>query len=354
MRVHQILAGYADGDAISSEAFLLRAIFRRWGHASEIYADPAWVSPGLRDDARPLADYAADPGDLCLHHYGIASPASGVFLASPARKIMVYHNITPAEYFAGFDDGVAAELRAAREALREVARRADAVWAVSRFNAAELRAAGIGDVKVFPLLFAPEPPGLRPEPLIIEKFRGPLKNILFVGRLAPNKRVEDLLLAFAWYHRTLNPFSRLLVVGSQQSAARYFSMLKMLTGDLDLLNVCFEGFATPAGLAAYYRVADLYVCPSAHEGYCRPLLEAMDHGIPVIARAAGGTPEALGGAGILYADLPPEELAALMHRVLSDRALRAEVLASQAERIRRERARPVEAELQALLAGWVE
>ncbi len=353
MNIHQILAGYADGDAISSEAILLRGIFRRWGHASEIYASPERVSPSLQGDCRLLAEYTAQPADLCLHHYGIASPAVGAFLASPARKIMIYHNITPAEYFTGFDNEVAAQLRTARGALREVARQADAVWTVSRFNAQELKAAGIEGVKVFPLLFSPQLPGLAPNPLIVKKFAGPLRNILFVGRIAPNKRVEDLIQAFAWYHMTLDPFSRLIVVGSQQSAARYFNMLKMLTGDLDLTTAYFAGFASDADLAAYYRTANLYVSTSGHEGYCRPLLEAMDHGIPVIARAAGGTPEAMQDAGILYEDLSPQELAALMHRVLTDADLRAAVLCSQAERIRRERERPVEAELRNLLGDWL-
>ncbi len=352
MNFHQILAGYADGDAMSSEAVLLRTIFRRWGHASEIYVDPACASPSLQGDYRSLADYTARPGDICLHHYGIASPAAEVFLASPARKIMVYHNITPAGYFTPFDAGLAARLQAARAALPAVARRADAVWTVSCFNAAELEDAGIGGVRVFPLLWAPAAPGVAPNPLILEQFAGTMKNILFVGRLAPNKRIEDLLLAFAWYHMTLNSFSRLIVVGSPQSAPRYAAMLKMLSGDLDLSTVYFAGFASAADLAAYYRAAHLYLSTSAHEGYCLPLLEAMDHGLPVIARAVGGVPEAMQDAGILYEDLSPAELAALVHRVLEqDPALRGEVLRSQAERIRRERARPVEAELKALLAG---
>ncbi|MFA5343751.1 MAG: glycosyltransferase [Kiritimatiellia bacterium] len=353
MQIHQILAGYADGDAISNEAALLREIFRRWGHKSEIYADLSRVSPSLTTDCRALADYTAGASDICLHHYGIASPATGVFLASAARKIMVYHNITPAEYFGGFDDAVAAQLRAARLALPEVARRSDAVWTVSQFNAAELQAAGIANVKVFPLLFPPTPPDLPPDPLILKKFAGPLKNILFVGRIAPNKRIEDLILAFAWYHRALNPFSRLIIIGSKRSAARYYTMLRMLAGDLDLSNLCFEGFVSSARLSAYYRTADLYVSASAHEGYCLPLVEAMAHGIPVIARAAGGTPEAMDGAGVLYDDLAPAELGALFDRVLTDAALREEIIASQSRRVRRARERNPESEVQALMAGML-
>lgn len=353
MNIHQILAGYADGDAISNEAVQFRQIFRSWGHNSEIYADPARVSPSLQNDCRSLADYAAGPGDICLHHYGIASPAAEVFLATPAKKIMVYHNITPAEYFTGFDDAVAAQLRAARLALREVARRSDAVWTVSQFNATELKAEGMEGVKVFPLPFSPARPNMPPDPRVIDNFAGPLKNILFVGRIAPNKRVEDLILAFAWYHRAINPFSRLIIVGSNRSAARYYTMLRMLVGDLDLPNVCFEGFASPAGLPSYYRVADLYVSTSAHEGYCLPLVEAMDHEIPVIARAAGGTPEAMDGAGVLYEDLTPAELGALFDRVLTDAALRKEILASQRQRVQRAKGRNLEAELKTLMAGML-
>jgi len=353
MNIHQILTGYADGDAISNEAILLREIFRRWGHGSEIYADPVRVSPSLKTDCRPLADYASGKDDICLHHYGIASPAAEVFLASAARKIMVYHNITPAEYFAGFDDAVAAQLLAARSALREVARRSDAVWTVSEFNAAELKAEGIDGVKVFPLLFSTAKPDLRPDPLTINKFAGPLKNILFVGRIAPNKRLEDLIMAFAWYHLAINSFSRLIIVGSKHSAARYYTMLRMLVGDLDLPHVCFEDFVPPARRLAYYRVADLYVTASAHEGYCLPLMEAMDNGVPVIARAAGGMPEALDGAGVLYEDLTPAELGALFDRVLTDAALRKELLTAQQRRMQRARERNPEAEVRALMAGML-
>lgn len=353
MQIHQILVGYADGDAISGETRQLREIFRRGGHCSEIYADISRVSPSLKTDCRSLVDYAASPGDVCLYHYGIASPATDVFLASAAKKIMVYHNITPAEYFAGFDDAVVAQLRAARLALHEIARRSDAVWTVSRFNAAELKAAGIDGVKVFPLLFAQEKPDIPPDPLILEKFAGPLKNILFVGRIVPNKRIEDLILAFAWFHMAINPFSRLIIVGSPRSAPRYLTMVHMLVGDLDLPNVCFEGFASPAGLEAYYRVADLFVSASEHEGYCLPLVEAMDHGIPVIARAAGGTPEAMDGAGVLYEDLAPAELGALFDRVLTEAVLRKELLTSQQRRVQRAKNRNLEAEVQALMTGML-
>ena len=311
------------------------------------------MAPDLRTACRPLGEYIGRPGDICLHHYGLASRAADLFFTSPARKILVYHNITPAEYFVGIDDAVATQLRTARATLPELGRKTDAIWAVSQFDADDLQAAGLRAISVFPLLYSPPPATLKPDWRILAQFAGSLKTILFVGRIAPNKRIEDLIQAFAWYHRALNPYSRLLIVGSPRSAPRYFTLLRMLAGDLDLPNVCFEGFASPAGLEAYYQVADLYVSASEHEGYCLPLVEAMGHDIPVIARAVGGTPEAMDGAGILYEGLKAEDLGVLMHRVLTDSALRNETLRSQRERIRKLRERPVESELKVLLAGFL-
>ncbi len=344
------MAGYADGDAISDLARQLRDLFRAWGHESHIYADPATTSPAMRADSRPLADYTGRADDIVIHHYGIMSPAVDRFLQAPARRIMVYHNITPADWFAGFDDAVAARLTEARERLRHLVTAVDALWTVSQFNARELRAVGAKEVAVLPLPYRAMPPE-PPEPEQLALAATPLTNILTVGRIAPNKRLEDLIAAFAWYHRVLNPHSRLIVVGSPLSCPRYYAMLRLLVGDLDLANVCFEGFASAAGLQAYYRLADLYVSTSAHEGYCLPLVEAMDYGVPVLAHATGGTPEAMDGAGVLYEGLDAPRLAALFHRLLSDQPLRREILASQEQRISRAHNRDLASEVRTLLAN---
>jgi len=349
IHVDQLLAGFADGDAISHHARLMRDVLRAQGFHSDIFVDPARVSPTLRGEFRPLAEYQSTSHDACRFHYSIASPATDAYEQSAARKVLIYHNITPAEYFRGYDDGLVRQLTEARAQLAAMAQRASAVWAVSRFNAGELEALGARNVKVVPLPLPKAMLDIPPDPLVTGKFGQILTTLLFVSRLAPNKRVEDLIQAFAWYHRGINPFSRLLIVGSDRGCPRYATMLRMLVADLDLANICFEGFASPAGLTAYYRVADVYLSTSAHEGFGLPLVEAMYYGVPVIARAVGGTPEAMGPAGVLYDDLAPPELAALIHRVTSDQTLRGEILHAQQQRVQQMVDRPLGEELQVLL-----
>ncbi|MBA4386421.1 MAG: hypothetical protein C0404_00465 [Verrucomicrobia bacterium] len=347
--IHQLVSGFASGDAISLEALRLRQLCRDMGFNSDIFAPRDRTAPDMFNECRPLEQYEGTAGDSVIFHYSISSPAEDLFLRTRAKRIVYYHNITPAEFFDAFDENIAAQLRLARTRLAEIAGQADAVWAVSDFNASELRAAGIHDVRVFPLLFSPQAAN---DPCH-SGFTVPkeLTNILFVGRMAPNKCVEDLISAFAWYHLWINRRSRIFLIGSERTCPAYFTMLQLYARELDLNNVCFQRFVSPTQLQAFYRSADVFVCASRHEGYCLPLLEAMHYGVPVIARNMGGMPEALGGAGILYDDMKPEELATLMHKAISDAALRTRLIESQTARMRDIAGRQVKAEFGALMDG---
>lgn len=332
-RVDQLVAGFALGDAISHEALLLRDVLRGLGYASDIVAPRARIAAAATADCVPLESWRPQAPDPVIAHYSTASEITDALLAHRGRKALVYHNVTPAEFFDGYDDRIAAELRRGRAELAKVMRAADAVWADSQYNAAEIQSLCAIPVRVFPLPFAPAVVDVAPDPAIAARFSRSMTNILFVGRMVPNKCVEDLLHAFAWYNRGINPRSRLILVGSNRTAPRYYTMLRMLARDWDLTTVCFEEFASPSGLSAYYSAADLFVSTSRHEGFCLPLVEAMHKQVPVLARATGGMPEALSGAGVLFDEMAPPELAALMQRVLDDAPLRATVLAAQRQRM---------------------
>jgi glycosyltransferase involved in cell wall biosynthesis len=347
--LHQLVAGFAMGDAISHEAIAIRDLCRAAGFDSEIFAPIDRIAADAADQCRPLTAYSPKTGDTVIFHYSITSPATAAFRASSARKIVIYHNITPPEFFIPFDTSVARQLTDARQELKDILALADAIWADSAFNAAELTALGCTQAKVFPLLFRPDEQTIPPDPAILAKFAVPMKNILFVGRIAPNKCIEELITAFAWFHKNIEPQSRLLIVGSDQSAPTYYAMLKMYAAELGLDTVFFERFASPAGLSAYYQIADLFATTSRHEGYCLPLIEAMFKGIPVVSRQTGGTPEAMGNAGVMFDEMRAEELAELFGLLCYDAPLRQTVLASQKLRIEALLNRPVRDEFLGLL-----
>jgi len=350
--VDQLLAGFAGGDAISQEAVCIRNVLRGLGVRSDIYAPRDRCAEDTEDECLDMAARNDSAETMLIYHYSIASPATAVFRAATGRKVLRYHNITPAEFFDGYDDDIAAQLRAGRTELEDVARTAGTVWADSAFNAAEIAIPGV-ETRVVPLAFDANRFQCGADAGTLARLSPPPKNVLFVGRIAPNKCIEDLILAFAWLNRSIDPFTRLVLVGSERSCPRYFAMLHLLARRLRLPNVAFMGFLNQAQLAACYQAADLFVCASRHEGYCLPLVEAMAAGVPVIARHTGGMPETLGNAGVLYDDTDARSLAELMGRVMADTDLNRGILAAQTTRMEEMGQRNLEEEYRRLLTGAV-
>ena len=351
LRVDQLLAGYASGDAISREARIIRGLARDAGIASDVFVPADRIGPAVADDCRPLDAYAGAADDVVICHYSIGAELARYFTASPARKVLRYHNITPAHFFRGYDDRVADQLERWRAGLGEAAAAAGSVWADSEFNAAELRDLGVADVRTKAIFFDPGAFVTSADTSILERFGGPLRNILYVGRIAPNKCLEDLVLAFAWLNRCVDPATRLIVVGSEWSCRKYFETVCALASRLGLMNACFTGFLPDAQVAALYASARVLVTTSRHEGYGLPLVEAMCHGLPVIARATGGVPEALGDAGVMFEGDDPAVLAELVHRVMSDGEVRDSALQSQARRLAELRGRDLGRDFRELV-GW--
>ncbi len=262
---------------------------------------------------------------LLLFQMSTGSPLSGYLLRRPEPIAINYHNITPSTVFYDWDSRVADELDRGRDELSALSRRTVHAIAVSRYNEEELVSAGFSSTSVAPILFDTDGfdnPADREtgEWLDRDRSRGG-KNILFVGRVVPNKAHHDLIAAFAAFRRLYDPHARLYLVGGCP-VPTYQSALRRLAYDLGVHRaIDFSGFVTDEQLAAYYQAADVFVCLSDHEGFCVPLLEAMFHGVPIVAYAAGAVPETLGDGGLLLPNKGPVAVAAAVHRVVEDEVL---------------------------------
>jgi len=335
--LHQFVAGFAKGDAISNEARVLRDLFRSWGFASEIYCERRRVLPELRKDTRDIETATADlgPGDVALLHLSIGSPVNLAFKALKCRKAILYHNITPPDFFRGIQEEIAHHLRNGFEQVRALAGCAEVNLAVSHFNAQELALMGYRDVQVMPMKLERGQWEGPVDQRIVSRYADGRTNILFVGRGAPNKRIEDLLFALYYVQKYVDPTARLIHVGSYGGLERYHALLQTKAYELRLDHVVYPGSIPPDQLRAFYQVASVFLCMSEHEGFGIPLMEGMARNVPVMAYAAAAVPETMDGAGILFHQKRFDLLAELIDRVARDQALRASILAAQQARVQR-------------------
>src|SRR3954463_6960829 len=337
--VHQVLATLGYGDAIGHEVLGIQRVLRRAGYDSDIFVETA--DPRLEDetiDYRELVG-AVRATDLLIHHFSIGSRASRTAYALPGRMALVYHNITPPSYFIGVHKELVKLCFHGRRELTAYIARCELALGDSDYNRQELSALGFPRTAVLPVVPDFSHLDLAPDYRLAGGFDDEWTNVMFVGRVIPNKKFEDLIRAFHAYRTRHNPRSRLLLVGSYSGFERYFAMLQGLIATLGTPDVHFLGHVTNEELTALYDVADLFLCASEHEGFCVPIIEAFHKGVPVLAYAATAVPATMDGGGVLYETQDPFEIARLMEAVLDDRLLEDAVIASQDAALARLRAR---------------
>jgi glycosyltransferase involved in cell wall biosynthesis len=308
---------------------LLRQLLRGMGLESEIYAHDV-EAVGI--ETRRVGDHRPGrAGELLVYQSAIGATTAD-YLASLSTPLVVnYHNITPAAY--AWEPTERDRVLWGRAQLRRLAARAELGVSDSAFNQAELVEAGYRATAVAPVLV--ELGRAAPDPAVAGRLAAAKRGleVLFVGRLAPNKAQHDLIKALAAYRRLYDPAARLHLVGGD-AVPRYRTALEGLVEDLDLRDaVTLTGGVAAEVLAAHYASADVFVCLSEHEGFCVPLLEAMHHRVPVVAYAAAAVPETLGGAGVLLADKSPLTVAAALHLLQADAGLRAALVAAGSARV---------------------
>jgi L-malate glycosyltransferase len=335
LQINQILAALEYGDAIGNEALAINRLLKSWGYKSSIYADG--IHPKLADMASPCRKYrkTSSPDDVAIFHFSIGSEASKFVKTLPDKKILIYHNITPPHFFWGINDALIYLLRSGREELSEFADISDLALGVSEYNRRELVDLGFKKTGVLPLLIDFNNYLRVPDPKILREFDDDYINLIFVGRIAPNKRHEDLIKMFYYFNKYIEPRSRLILVGSYKGMDRYYSMLQNLISRLGLdNNVYMTGHVSLEEMISYYKLADVFVSMSEHEGFCVPLLESMYFGVPIMAFASSAIPDTLNGSGVLLREKKYEEAAEMAYLLATDEDLRDKIIRKQKERVK--------------------
>lgn len=336
--VNQFVPALAQRDAVSDHALQLNELFRACGRAQLFYehADPH--SARLGKHHREYRN-SPDRHTVNLLHLSIGTGLVAVVERTGAPLVINYHDITPSRFFEPFDREVAHLLRSGRQQLSRLAPAASGAWADSVYTQKELMGCGYRRTAAIPILIDPSRFLTRPSATLVERIRttkdqGP--DLLFVGRLAPNKKIEDLINLLHVYDRYVGRGGRLFIVGARSAGlTSYWTALERhaqaLLGD----RAVFVGSIDDEDLAAYYSTCDVYVSMSEHEGFGVPYVEAMHHGLPILALGRAATEETVGGAGIVLERRDYLEFALALHRIFTHSPLRHSlILGAARQRVR--------------------
>ncbi len=305
--VHQFHPVLAPGDAMSNHVFALRERFRQWGYDSEAYA--VEVKPGLETEGHVYRELfrRVKPDDTLVLHFSMGHEAFDQLAKLKARRVLVFHNVTPSEFFVGINPHAAAHARLGIRQLANLAPAIDLAVGVSEFNRRALEAAGYGNTAAVPILVDWKRYDVDADHDVRGMIAGVHSKLLFVGRISPNKRQDDLIRMLAYYRRCIDPEAVLVLVGSHRDQPQYYARLRALAEALGVSGaVRFTGSVSLPQLVAYYKSASAFISLSEHEGFGVPLLESMYLGLPVVALDAAAVGETMGGAGVL---LPKKDLA---------------------------------------------
>ena len=351
IRIHQFHSGSAYGDAVTNSMLLMQEHLRALGFESEVFVEH--LDPKLSGLLRPYLELKdrIGPDDLLLLQHSMGHDRLDWILGLPCRKALVYHNITPAEFF---PEGSAFHhySRLGRSQLQQIRPLVEHAFAVSEYNARELLELGFEQVDVLPVLVQDQKFDSALAPRCLEKGTGRPWTVLFVGRVCENKGHEKLVaVAEAWLRKYPAFPIQFTCVGSFDRDSPYFDQVNRRIQAAGLsADVSFVGKISDDELIDWYTRADCYLSLSSHEGFGVPLIEAMFCDLPVVALEAAAVAETMGGAGVLLSSTDPEEVSSVLFRLMRSRPYRHAIVAGQRRRASAFRSRSIRARLTQALA----
>ena len=334
MRIVQILPTLAYGDAIGNDTIALKNALNELGYETAIYAEN--IGAGIKNKIALSLEKMPKltEQDVIIYHLSTGTVLNEKIAEYSAKKIIMYHNVTPPSFFENYDKYIYMINTWALEGVKFLANQADYCLADSELNKKELIKMGYTcDIDVLPILIPFDDYLKKPDAAIMQKYNDGCTNIIFTGRVVPNKKQEDVIKSFCYYKKYFDSTARLFIVGSFKETDTYYQKLQEYVYRLGVKDVFFTGHIRFDEILAYYKIADLFLCLSEHEGFCVPLVESMIFDVPIVAYNSSAIPSTLGGAGLLLESKDPVLVAGAMDRVIRNQKLREKIIENQRERL---------------------
>ena len=342
MRVVQILVTLSFGDAVSNDCLAIHKLLEKNGYKSSIFVE----NIDKRINASYVKKYSSLPklkaDDVILYHLSTGSELNLKVKDFPCRKFLIYHNITPSHYFASYNGATTKLCAMGADETILLKDTFEAGFCDSQYNLDELRKIGYTcPLVVRPILIPFEDYKKKPSQEVVDKFgsnKDLVKNVIFIGRIAPNKCQEDIISTAYAYNKLYGDEKckvRFILVGSANGTEKYLSELIAFAKILELDNVIFTKQIPFDEILGFYKTADCLLCMSEHEGFCVPLVEAMCFDVPILAYKAAAVPETMGDSGVLLETKDPATSAMYLHEILFEKDLRSQIIEDERERLKR-------------------
>lgn len=335
MKIIQLLPTLAYGDGVGNDTLAIDTLLKKHGYETAIYAEnidrriPKKIAYNV-DELSELEDE-----DIILYHLSTGTSLNYKLSDLNGRKMIMYHNITPPEWFLKYNKNSEQLCAEGIKGVKFLASSAEYCLADSEFNKADLIKYGYQcDIDVLPILIPFEDYEKKPSERILKKYQNDgFTNILFTGRIAPNKKQEDVIKTFYYYKKYFNDKARLFLIGSYSGMENYYDQLKTYVKELGVEDVYFSGHIPFDEILAYYHLADVFLCMSEHEGFCIPLVEAMYFNIPIVAYKNTGITGTLGGSGIGMEEKDMLLAAGIVNRIVSDEKFKEIIIEQQRKQL---------------------
>lgn len=336
MRIDQLIPAFHQGDAIGDTAYHMKQFFLSQGFQSEIYCLSR--DQGLESDSCLFEKFPVqNPSDICILHFGLPSPLTKALVDMSSRKVIIYHNITPSKFFQEYSLEMARITDIGRKELKTLAPHVELAFADSEYNRQELVDCGYKNTEVLPLFVDFSKYDKPIDRMTYDLYKDGRTNILFAGRVVPNKKIEDLIKVVFIYKKYVSPLVRLIVVGKTSSLPGYYKGLVQLADEFYLKpeEMLFTGHIPDEEMFALYKASDVFLSMSEHEGFGLPFIESLVFDLPVIAYDCTAVSSTLDGAGILIKRKKLDYIAELIEMIAHNSGLRKKIISGQRERLKR-------------------
>jgi glycosyltransferase involved in cell wall biosynthesis len=329
MKAAILLPVLATRDAVGNDALAMARLLRERGVDVSLFCETA---SGVDEPTQPAQDalaFAGGPGDLLIYHFSVGWPlALDILRRARGFRVVRYHNITPAEFFVGISRVHERACARGRAEITAVAGLGCELYlGDSRYNLDELIERGApadrGAV-LAPFHRVEDLIGAQADLDLLDRLNDGARNVVMVGRVAPNKGHVELVDAFAAYIDGYGVRARLIIIGKSDSNLQAYGDQVRARIDQHRLGdrICWLESASEAQLKAAYLASHAFMTLSRHEGFCVPLIEAMALGVPVVAHASSAVPETAGAGGIIWDETDPWLYAASLARLDADDCFR--------------------------------